>query len=251
MCYNMAKLKQDGDNMYTQAEVLNEIKKFGEKLTSQTLRNYIKDKVCEGAYGADDSNGISRQGVPALYYRRTILEATVAKKLRLFKKKRYYMNEIAFAYNTALEIMNNPDFDMLSDKVFLEKVFAFFGASQVFLPAEENRISYNDVFVKVDEKINRKLYDLKKIVGIWLLILGALAKFDLYGNSHGMEKPDEFLSEVFVEATRPYFVKMRTVDNDVVISFISADDVSDNDVVIIKPQNKEIYYHSTAWLYGL
>ena len=67
--------------MYTQVELLDLIASFHVSITGQTLRNYIKAKVCEGAY--QSVNGISNRGMVALYFRRTAFQAIIAKNLRL------------------------------------------------------------------------------------------------------------------------------------------------------------------------
>lgn len=229
--------------MYTQPELLNLIGSFGEKITAQTLRNYIKAGVCEGAY--NEPTGISTRGLPALYYRRTAFQAVIAKRLRLLDGKKYYMKELAFSYSIADKIMTDSSINIVAPESFLKLVYDYFGKDAVeLIRADRNTSMQADVLVKIDDKVVRRATDLKNLLGEWLLLMAGLVYYDLYDCSKGAIPPISSARKVFVEADEHYSIER--IDS---MIYFAKEDKLNEDYVTIRPKKNTIKYKSVEWYY--
>ena len=228
--------------MYTQPELLRLMESFGDKMTAQTLRNYIKAGVCEGAYKAP--TGISNRGVPALYYRRTAFQAIIAKRLRLLDGKKNYMKEIAFSYNLADKIITDSSVNVVDPNSFLKLVCDYFNDSVILMKADRDNHTPERVLVRIDTKVFRRAEDLKNLLGKWLLLMAGLAYFSLTVDDEVATPSISPAKKVFVEADKAYSIERV----DTSIKFKEVDKFDDN-YVIIRPKTNTIKYKGSEWYY--
>ncbi len=236
--------------MYTQVELLDLIASFHVSITGQTLRNYIKAKVCEGAY--QSVNGISNRGMVALYFRRTAFQAIIAKNLRLCNGRKRTMKELSFAYFVADRIITDDSLDMLDNEAFrdiAEKVVAheFNGAIEV------DRTSGGDMlassYVTLDNKVTRRLSDLKSLTGEWLLLMAGLQYYDLYGRSNGSSTTVESANKTIVVAQNPYSISLIYNPEKKFHKVIFEKANLDDGFVKFTPKDRTIWYRGNGWIY--
>lgn len=238
--------------MYTQLELRDLIASFNESITGQTLRNYIKAKVCEGAY--QSINGISSRGMVALYYRRTAFQAIIAKNLRLCNGQKRTMKELSFAYLVADRIITDDSVDMIDDEAFrdiADRVVTenFNGVIEVDRTSDGNMLASSYVTLDKDNKVTRRLSDLKSLTGEWLLLMAGLQYYDLYGKNHGSNTPVKSAEKAIVAAKNPYSISMvhNPMRKSPSVVFEKAE--PDDKFVKFTPEDRTIWYKGNGWIY--
>ena len=238
--------------MYTQIELLDLIASFNESITGQTLRNYIKARVCEGAYQA--INGISNRGIVALYFRRTAFQAIIAKNLRLSNGRKRTMKEISFAYLLADRIITDDSVDMIDDKAFrdvAEKIVVhdFNGVIEVDKTSDGDMLASSYVTLDSDKKVTRRLSDLKSLTGEWLLLMAGLQFYDLHGRSNGSISPVEAAKKTIVVAQNPYSISLIYNPARKITEVVFEKTKLDDDFVKFTPKDRTIWYKGKGWIY--
>lgn len=240
--------------MYSQTELLDLIESFGESLTPQSLRNYIKKGVCEGA--ADSKTGISDRGKTALYYRRTAFQAIIAKRLRLKTGIRYSMDEIALAYAFADKVMTDININLCDDESFLRVVVELVTAKNFAGSVKNDRTGTGDAIKNTliydcNGKLICRASDFKSLLGKWLLLMAGLQYYDLYGKCNGAELPVKTANTACILAKTNYTITATASDDGLnpVGEVIFQLGLPEIDCVQFLAEDCVIQYRGTSWFY--
>ena len=89
--------------MITQKEIIEITRRLGFPITGQTLRNYIRSGLVQGAYNVP--GGIPGKGISTIYPIETAIEATVAKDMLTKNNRKLNSKQVALARQ--ISIINN------------------------------------------------------------------------------------------------------------------------------------------------
>lgn len=188
--------------MISQNELIIKCKEFGYSITSQTLRNYIRDGLCLGVMGQPYT--VSKQSVEPYYdeatlfqamatkaiftnagYRVSKIEAVLGKRLAEAIQIRQYQNLDYMGYSSYMpvDIINDPHavgqltLNNSGELAIADDVVIFDEQEQRFI-VRKNPFKYGDffgiAFGDVDKsKPKEKRYDYRKIVELaarWLVL---------------------------------------------------------------------------------
>lgn len=186
--------------MLPKSELLKLTKCLGESISDNTLRNYIKANLVDGAIGS--KTGISVRGKTTYYPISTAFHAVIAKAMMKRERRRLDQVEVVFARACAMKILKDanfyPDREQLS---LLAK--SFFG------DAKYHDNGYGKGIVEIAEGKYQQLEQLEQYVFEWIYRFVTLmcTEINRLNVLSGVEiKVEPVVQPILIKASRPYII---------------------------------------------
>lgn len=149
-------------NILTQIELIQKAKEFGVNITGQTLRNYIRKGLCDGAFGC--SKGNSDRGKTA-YYKTFILYQAMTAKIMRTKLGKHYHSEILFS-KIIFDRKNN---NKITNDMCISIAKELWGSESLIYDDDDN-----DLIINIGNNTYKRTSDLIKSAMLYSSIYNSL-----------------------------------------------------------------------------